>query len=224
MNIITLQATYDTFEIGLFNGSTLIDSLCDHKRNICKKITTHINTLLTAHCLTLSDVKTIIVNRGPAPFTSLRIVLSTVNGIAFASSIPLLGASALEVFLSAMQTTYCEYNICILLNAFNNDLYYAFSIHNKTVIGCKPSSEVLMIMNEYFSTTDKPFLVAGNGVSLIQESLQAKQNELIINLTPYPTLPMIVNYALNTATPQSFSQEILPLYIKKVAYKESVFS
>ncbi len=42
------------------------------------------------------DLAFIAAHQGPAPFTTLRVCLTTVNGFAFATGMPLIGINGLQ--------------------------------------------------------------------------------------------------------------------------------
>ena len=52
--------------------------------------------MLKQHALTFSGLAFIAAHQGPAPFTTLRVCLTTVNGFAFATQVPLIGVNGLK--------------------------------------------------------------------------------------------------------------------------------
>ncbi len=67
------------------------------KKNIhSKKLLASINTLLDLSELKLNDIKQIAISMGPGSFTGLRIGMSTVKGLAFGLSIPIVPVPTYE--------------------------------------------------------------------------------------------------------------------------------
>src|SRR5689334_5441532 len=124
MNIfLSIQNTYETIDVGLFSAHTVIDTASISKLQASKKITILLDSLLKKHFLQLSDINFIAVNQGPGPFTTLRIVLTTVNAIQFSRHIPLIGIDGLHAILAEYKNN--EYpNTVALLDAFNKDVYF----------------------------------------------------------------------------------------------------
>ncbi len=80
---------------------------------------------LAEHQLKLSDLAFIAANYGPGPFTTLRTVIATLNGIAFASTVKLVGVDGLLAFITEYKNPTYDRTIC-MLNAFGHDVYYAY--------------------------------------------------------------------------------------------------
>ncbi len=102
---LVLQSTYDLIEIGLGVDHTLLDQLSLNKMDANRDLILEINKLLLKHDLNLTQLSFIGTNLGPAPFTSLRVVIATVNGLAFATGIPLIGVNGLQAFVTEFGTS-----------------------------------------------------------------------------------------------------------------------
>lgn len=126
MNIfLGIQATYSTIEIALFNEETVISMISIDKLDASKKIISVLDMLFKNNHYTLDNISFIASNQGPGPFTLLRTVLTTVNAISFARNIPLIGIDGLNAFFVQEKNSIYP-NTVMLLNAFNNDVYFAF--------------------------------------------------------------------------------------------------
>src|SRR5207244_7541125 len=86
-HFLALQTTYELVEIGLFANDVLLFKVQDNKLNANKTVLNLCTELLKKFQLSLANINFIAVNQGPAPFTSLLVILSTVNGICFAFNI-----------------------------------------------------------------------------------------------------------------------------------------
>lgn len=170
VTFISVQGTYNKIELALFCN----DHCLDHVVQIDVKASSHLipllQNMLEKHSLTLSNLSFIAVDHGPGAFTSLRVTLSTVNGIAFAAGIPVVGVSGLHALLyQAQQNIVTESSkkrcFIVLLNAFNADVYYLIAPEGATPwIGCKNSDVLLDELVNLKSTYD--FVWIGNGVRL----------------------------------------------------------
>lgn len=221
MNDLVLQVTYDQLQIGVVRDGQFIFTAAEDKYSICKHNVLLIERALTATQLTLSDLRFIVINQGPAPFTSLRIGITTVNGIAFAAGVRLIGVGALEAFSAAYANDVAR--PVVLLNAFNQDLYCALRSADGTVfVTCASKEQVArMVLEQY---PDHQIYVTGNGYDIIAPYMQETHGIIVRkadNFLPYPTLEMIYAYAQPQIDQQKYTNEVLPIYLKKFAYKPS---
>lgn len=183
---LVLQSTYDLIEIGLGVDYTLLDQLSLNKMDANRNLILEINNLLLKHNLNLEQLSFIATNLGPAPFTSLRVVIVTVNGLAFATGIPLIGVNGLQAFVTefnANQPTNSEKDIqsptfsnssnpntitLALLNAYNQDAYYGIldQAGNFTA-GWGATNELLISLAARFKAAGvQKIQLIGNGVNL----------------------------------------------------------
>jgi tRNA threonylcarbamoyl adenosine modification protein YeaZ len=177
-NFISIQATYSGASVALFSSSTLLESHTEQDAKASSHLIHHIDLILKKHNLTLQDLDFITIDKGPGAFTSLRVTVATVNGIAFSHRIPLIGIESLDAFVfeidkkqnfEAIPKTSIS---IILLNAYNNDVYYAINRETQEAThvvdkGCKKIDAVLELLpsNDSFQTC----LITGNGALLHQE-------------------------------------------------------
>src|SRR5271155_4901602 len=122
---LAIQHTYDGIEFAIFRGQTVLTHEKMSKFHASSTLIPTLDTALKAHDLRLSDLAFIAANQGPGPFTTLRVVIATINGIAFASNITLVGVDGLNALMQEYKDPSCDRTIC-MLNAFNHDVYYAY--------------------------------------------------------------------------------------------------
>jgi len=215
-SFILISNTYETVSVGLFHGNKLIDSITDDKLYISKNSIPLLQTLLYKHNSCLADILFIAANVGPAPYTTLRALLATINGIAFASTKPLVAVDGLEVFA---QEFYDEQftQTALIWNAFNNDVYYAF-MQKSSVI-----KKGYVSIRDFITLAATQFpqgiiRIMGNAVGMHQALLQqALPNRLAISHpTPqYPSLAYLGSTAFKQwQTHNKIMAQLSPLYLK----------
>lgn len=69
----------------------------------------------------LGEMEAFAVAQGPGSFTGIRIGLSTVKALAFATGKPVVGVPTLEAL--AWRLPYCAYPVCPILDAKKNEVY-----------------------------------------------------------------------------------------------------
>lgn len=113
-----------TVEIALFQGSSCLAlRSCSFKETSAQMLTV-INQMLHDHQLTLTSLNFIAVNRGPGPYTTIRTIVTTANGLAYASNISLIGVESLATLVrSGNDDTYTH--TFGLLQAYAGRVYWA---------------------------------------------------------------------------------------------------
>ncbi len=137
---LILNGTSPHVEIGLFQEKKLLASSSIKNSYTNKLLIPTIDLLLKQENLLFTHLAFVGANQGPGPFTTLRTLLTTVNGLHFASNIPIIGIDSLIGLAHEYENSYkhapeninltnTDTNILVLLDAFNNDVYYC--IKNK---------------------------------------------------------------------------------------------
>lgn len=178
---LAIQSTYQTVDIALFDGSSILDSRFYSDIRASTYLVSYIDSFLTEHKKTLNDLSFIAIDKGPGAFTTLRVAIATINGIAFAKSIPLVGVDGLEALHFELLSNFSLDKkdapvICIsILNAYNNDVYFIYSLVDGDIItklgyGCK---KIDLFINELsLSSCAKNLFFNGNGFGLHQELIE----------------------------------------------------
>lgn len=119
---ILLHQTYTTVGIALFRGTGLLNAheLRHHDANALLIPT--LNELLCKQNLTLKDITFIASTTGPGPFTTVRTVVVTANGLGFATGLPLIGIPLHEAAVRAAAGEPYSHVIG-LYHAFCQDIY-----------------------------------------------------------------------------------------------------
>lgn len=214
---LSIQNTYNNIDIALFKDSQLIECLSEDKIRASKHFARMISDLLTQNRIKMSDLSFIAVNQGPGPFTTLRVVIASVNGLSFATNIPLVGVDALDAFL--IEHTQPNYPVTIaLLNAFNNDVY--FGIQEKDIIKAKGYDNITRLLTSLAATykgCDIRFL--GNGVELHEKEIKAVFGSHAYIPQPLPhtcTVEQIGLLGLEKFNRQEgIEHQLFPLYLKQ---------
>ncbi len=185
------------------------------KTKASKECILALQQLLKQCNLCFEDLEFITANQGPGPFTTLRVVISTINGLSFASNKPLIGINAIEAFLYEHQQQPYQ-NKVVLLNAFGDDLYYAIQINNSIDMGCASTQSVLLQIAQ--KIPDQPILFLGNGIQRCLPALQTTFGNRAHFLNPNPetvSLNHIAQIGLEKwHKQQDISFQLQPLYFK----------
>ena len=213
---LAIQSTYHAVECGLFHDAILIDTVCIDKIIASSMLITTINRMLTDHGHSLDTLNFIAVNTGPAPFTTLRVVIATVNGIQFVSTLPLVGVNGFDAFLHEWDDPTT--NTAIILNAFNNDVYVALKKagHREYVSGYGKIEAVASFLAR---ETVGPLRFLGNGVALYQNVFQHFLDDRMMVPIDCPQISSLYHVGLvgleRWAQGGASQEPLMPLYLKE---------
>lgn len=214
---LALQNSYQALELALFDAQKLIATATIDKLTASRLLIPSIDQLLTRHKITLKDLSFIVVNQGPGPFTTLRVVITTVNGISFASGIPLVGVDGLAALVQEHSQPTTPITIA-LLNAFNFDVYFAIRQPQQPLItGYKNIYVLLDELKQQFPTQEIHFI--GNGVTLYRKDITARfeqQAQIATSLPEFCSLQQLATLGLEQLNNQkNISYQLQPLYLKQ---------
>ena len=213
MHFLVAQSTYDSVQVGFFKDSSfLIDQKVIQKFQATRVLASALAELLHSQGVVFSELGFMGINQGQALFNTLRTVLATVNGLAYAAQVPVVcvnGLKALHAQSQAVQTV-------VLLNAFNNQVYYAYKKRAQLVTGVANIHEILPAI-----LLDMPhgaLTFIGNGTALFQESIVATFGVRVHISDPVITdisLEELARICLNKFNQQETYAQAQPLYLKR---------
>lgn len=194
----------------------LLASVTRESKLVTKCFIADVTELLQQHNLNLSDLNFICAHQGPAPFTTLRVSLTLLNGLSFARKIPLIGVDGLHVFTHEFTNPECSYTIA-LLNAFCNDIYYGIYTYQTGAFhhGYAPAERFLSETSQILK--DKIYFI-GNGVALHEQLVKNYFGERAVIASPLPQIASLETIAadgLKKWEENSIREyQVIPLYLK----------
>ena len=146
----------------------LVDLKFDVKITYSEVLLSTIDLALRMAGLKIGDVDGFAICIGPGSFTGLRIGLSTIKGLCFASGKPLASAPSLDALASL--SLYCRYPVAPLLDAKKDQVYAA--IYDTSEGKLRRKSEYLVIdIDSLVKKITKMTLFVGPGARLYQKEL-----------------------------------------------------
>jgi len=216
-HFLAIQHTYETVEIGLFENQTILQTIVETKKHASKNIVVLVKTILQDNNISFDDLSFFAANQGPGPFTTLRVVIATINGLAFATCKPIIGIDGLDAFLEEQKNS--EYPITVaLLNAYSNDVYFGIQNNGQVEKGYKNIDLFLESLKNKLQ--NKPIRFIGQAVDLYNEKILKTFGDNTFIPTPTPqtcSIEQIGAYAYNSwGKKKNLSERLLPLYLKSM--------
>lgn len=216
---LALQSTYTHIELGIYKDDACVAFVQIDKTKASKDCVPTIASLLKENNLFPADLSFIGVNQGPGPFTTLRTAIATVNGLAFAKTLPLVGVNGMDALVQEYINT--SPNIVALLNAFGSDLYYGIRTDSSYDEGCASIDSVFLTISQKIPSGTILFI--GNGVDLVHKQIKTTFGNWTQLLNPNPqtvSLGAIARTSLKQwNSKQNISYQLEPLYFKEAFYK-----
>ena len=182
-----------------------------------ERLMTAVNNTLIQSEMDLDAIDAFAVAIGPGSFTGLRIGLSTVKGLSYATGKPVVTVPTLEAF--AWNFHYSAYPVCLMLDARKSEVYSAVYIWEdnsfRTVIDCvsiKPEALLEKLQGKV--------LFAGEGVLLYKENIIGIMRERAFFAALDKMVPSPANVAMlgmAKAKRREFAEisQAVPAYVRK---------
>jgi tRNA threonylcarbamoyl adenosine modification protein YeaZ len=209
-----IHCSYKDVHVGLFKNDQMIAVEVIANAQASKQLVFIIDHIFEKHAVSLSSLSFIFVNQGPAPFTTLRTVLTTVNALHVACGIPLIGVDSLKTLADEWGESDFRYTIT-LLDAFNNDVYFCFKDQNNAYQTGYENITIFISRVAQMSVEQITFI--GNGAALHQSAIQnalADRGIFPAHVPLTASLPYMARKALDAWHHQKAQSKLLPLYLK----------
>lgn len=124
MRILALDTTSLGCSVAIWDDHAIVAELnIEKKETHSKHVMDMVDSVFRVSNLTIMDMDAFAVAKGPGSFTGLRIGMSTIKGLCFATGKPLVGVSSLEAL--ALGASEFGLPVCPIVDARKNEVYLA---------------------------------------------------------------------------------------------------
>jgi len=184
MKVLGIDTSTSCGSVGLVDDGRLISEY------ILDIPVTHSERLLGAIGFVLGEARCVIgdldgwaISLGPGSFTGLRIGVSTVKGLAFATRKPVAGISSLDVLASQISPT--PYLICPVLDARKEEVYTALYRYGERDFLKRESPYEAVRPEDLVRRMEEKTIFIGDGVKTYGTFLQSHLASLAL-FPPFP--------------------------------------
>lgn len=172
MLILSVDSSASPASVCLYNNKVIAEYYTNTGLTHSETLVAMIESVLKLTGLKPGDIDVYAVNNGPGSFTGVRIGVSAIKGMAFASDKPCVAASTLE----SIAYNFLSYRavICACMDARRDQVYNAlFSVHDGVVERlCDDRAVSIAELFDELSKFDEPVILAGDGAELVFNSVK----------------------------------------------------
>lgn len=177
-----------------------------------------IKTALESLHMSVSDIDMFAVTAGPGSFTGVRIGISEIKGLAFASGKPCIGVSTLASLAYNLRTLSEDCILCPVMDARRNQLYNAlFRLENGVLTRlCEDRLISLAELSVALAAYDKPIYAAGDGYLILKKAVIIEETpRLLIPQSGYSTALLALDIYEKAEDKSIFGDAaLLPVYLR----------
>ncbi len=215
MNILALDTSSKHFSLAAAkDGKTLCYRSVVLKKVLSDSIMPAIQGILKKAGLTLARIDGFAVGLGPGSFTSLRVGLATVKGLAFATAKPVIGIPSLDVLAMNVKG---DGQVCALCDAKRN-MAYACLYQKKGDTLKRKSKYLLTDIENVLKRIKGEVTFVGDGVLLFREKIEkaiGAKARFAAEKQMYPQARHLATLALKRFEAKEYdaAATLVPLYL-----------
>ncbi|MBF0522699.1 MAG: tRNA (adenosine(37)-N6)-threonylcarbamoyltransferase complex dimerization subunit type 1 TsaB [Candidatus Omnitrophica bacterium] len=214
MKLLLLDTSTKNFSLAVSSGDRVVAS----KNMVLKKVLSSsiipsIEGILKKAGIALNELDGFAVGLGPGSFTSLRVGVATVKGLAFALNKPVVGVSSLDIIAMGIKGDVPFLNV---ISDAKRDLLYACSYTKKDHVLERLSGYLLLPVKDILKKTKEKAFFTGDGITILEkENLITKDYILADEKCWYPQAKNLLPLVLERFKKKNFDDidKLVPLYL-----------
>jgi len=216
MNLLSLDTSTKKLSLAVSRGEQILKYRnVTLSRPLSSSIMPSIRTILDNAKMPLARLDGFAVGLGPGSFTSLRVGLSTIKGLAFAVGKPVVGIPSLDVL--AMNVPEDSAQVCTLCDARRNLVYAC--LYDKHGMTLKRKSEYLLTdIQQVLKKIKGKVVFIGDGLTLYAADIKKSKGimpQLIDQKNIFPQARFLTHLALERFAKKKYDNidQLVPLYL-----------
>ena len=217
MKFLCLSTAEQGCSLAIVDGkSPVCEEYWEVKKTHSTRLLTMIEHMLEKRaCINLSDIDAFVAAKGPGSFTGLRIGISVIKGLAYASEKKSLGVSSLDGV--AFRFVHSQLPVCVMMDARRNQVYCAVYVFEHGSLISKTSERVVS-PQEAVNMTQGPSLFAGSGSKAYKGIIEKSADQPIIGHESFDSVnaaALILSLSSNHDYLNNPDNILNPSYIRK---------
>jgi tRNA threonylcarbamoyladenosine biosynthesis protein TsaB len=184
MKILAIDTSTPVGSIALMQGEVLrAQYILNISATHNQRLLPGIDRILVDIGWTLDDLDALAVSLGPGSFTGLRIGMSIVKGLAWATGKPLAGVPTLDAL--AANIAPAPYPICSVLDARKGEIYAALYRKSDKQAPERLTPYMVIKPEELVSSISEKTVLVGDGLLQYGDYLAGELGELFLQAPPH---------------------------------------
>jgi tRNA threonylcarbamoyladenosine biosynthesis protein TsaB len=173
MNLLAVDTSTPTGGVAVVQNDRVVAAIqVTSKKTHARRVMSAIDTALHMALMDVGQLDGYVVTVGPGSFTGLRIGISAVKGLGFATNKPAAGVSTLEVL--AYPFAWFPHLVCPMLDARKEQVYSALYQWGGNGPSEKIAPECVVDPAGWLDTIDGQCLFVGDGAMLYRRLIEDK--------------------------------------------------
>jgi len=218
MRLLAIDTSTMLGGVAIMDNDTLVaEARINVKVTHSERLMPEIDHVLAQSGLEISDIDVFAFAVGPGSFTGLRVGLSTVKGLVYATGKKLVAVPTLEAF--AWNIPFSKYPVCPLLDARKKEVYAGlFKWTDNGFV--RVINEQVVEIGRLLSEINGPAFFLGEGSLIYRERIEDALNDRALFAPPQAMVPSPSNVAylgMRIAERGEFSDPagLVPLYLRR---------
>lgn len=124
--ILAIDASSEACSVALLDNSEIIERYDVVPRKHTELILPMVDEVLSEAGISFKQLDALAFNRGPGSFTGVRISTSVIQGLSFATELPVLAVSGLAAVAQNAWRTMQQDNVIVMLDARMDEVYWGY--------------------------------------------------------------------------------------------------
>lgn len=188
MKVLGLDTSTSCGSVGLIDdGRVIADYLLNTPVTHSERLLGTVELVLRAAGWTMEVLDGWSISLGPGSFTGLRIGVSTVKGLGFATGKPVAGVPTLDIL--AFQVSPTPYLICPILDARKKEVYTAFYRYGEENLPTRLSAYQAILPEDLIKSIGEKTIFIGDGIRTYGDYLKSAIPEFALLSLPPLNVP-----------------------------------
>ncbi|MCW9024378.1 MAG: tRNA (adenosine(37)-N6)-threonylcarbamoyltransferase complex dimerization subunit type 1 TsaB [Gammaproteobacteria bacterium] len=186
MNLLAIDTVTEACSVALLSNNDIEERYEIVPRTHTHRVLPMVDELLAQAGLTLKQLDGFVLDRGPGSFTGVRIGTSVVQGLAFATGLPVLPVSSLAALAQAgLRECHAE-KVLSVIDARMGEVYWGFYLKHNDCMQIVGEEQVTTVDKIEMQTGEWMVLGSGTGSYATQLSKLTGVNEVKTDGPQFP--------------------------------------